>query len=133
MADDRNDHPSNAQTHSFGAGKDVLFGWLVGRAAADLGLAQAIAASEAQRNEQLKRLEESLLAQVQQLNKQQGVADDAAITPAGIDELKAEIQKFTERMGWLESAAQQTHHLGDTLKAEIAVGRKSDRRPAKPY
>ncbi|MGH7870856.1 MAG: hypothetical protein ACREQO_01405, partial [Candidatus Binatia bacterium] len=120
MADDRNDHPSNAQTHSFGAGKDVLFGWLVGRAAADLGLAQAIAASEAQRNEQLKRLEESLLAQVQQLNKQQGVADDAAITPAGIDELKAEIQKFTERMGCLESAAQQTHHLGDTLKAEIA-------------
>ncbi len=120
MADDRDDHPSNAQTQRFGAGKDVLFGWLVGRAAADLGLAQVIAASEAQRNEQLKRLEESLLAQLQQLNKQQGAADDAAIDSAGIDELKAEIQNFTERLGWVESATQQTHHLGDTLKAEIA-------------
>ena len=120
MADDRNDHPSNAQTHSFGAGKDDLFGWLVGRAAADLGLAQAIAASEAQRNEQLKRLEESLLTQVQELKKQQGAAGDPAITLAGIDNLKVEIRNFTERMGWLESASQQTHHLSGALKEEIA-------------
>lgn len=121
MADDRNDHPSNAQTHSFGAGKDDLFGWLVGRAAADLGLAQAIAASEARRNEQLKRLEESLLTQVQELKKQQGAAGDPALTLAGIDDLKVEIRNFAERMGWLESASQQTHHLSGALKEEIAL------------
>ena len=92
MGDDRNDHPSKAQTHSFGAGKDDLFGWLVGRAAADLGLAQAIAASEAQRNEQLKRLEESLLTQVQELKKQQGAAGGE------IGEVRSQLQALVERV-----------------------------------
>ena len=63
MADTKNDQPLASQTIGAANGKDVLYGWLVGRAAADLGLAQAIAASESQRAEQIKRLEEALLGQ----------------------------------------------------------------------
>ena len=67
MTDDGTDKVSNAQPGNAGASKDVLFGWLVGRAAADLGLAQALAASEAQHADKFKQLEASLLTQIQEL------------------------------------------------------------------
>ena len=56
VADEKNDQPFGGQTIGPANGKDVLYGWLVGRAAADLGLAQAIAASEAQLAESQSRL-----------------------------------------------------------------------------
>ena len=67
VADDRIENPSGGPTLNGANGKDVLYGWLVGRAAADLGLAQALAVTEAQRSEQLRRLEESLLGQIREL------------------------------------------------------------------
>ena len=71
MADEKNDQQFGGQMIGPANGKDVLYGWLVGRAAADLGLAQAIAASEAQRVEQIRRLEEALLGQMRELQNSQ--------------------------------------------------------------
>ena len=78
MADEKNDQPFGGQTIGPANGKDVLYGWLVGRAAADLGLAQAIAASEAQRVEQIRRLEEALLGQMRELQNSQAGAGSAS-------------------------------------------------------
>jgi chromosome segregation ATPase len=104
-----------------GNGKDVLFGWLVGRAAADLGLAQALAASEAQRAEQIKRLEESLIAQIRELQNQQKVGGAFESRAGELNDLKSELETFATRVGWLESAAQQTGQLKETLQAELAA------------
>jgi chromosome segregation ATPase len=115
-----NDGPANFQAGSVGTSKDMLFGWLVGRAAADLGLAQALAASEAQREEQFKRLEASLLAQIQELQNQR--LDGATLT-GDVDELgrvKAEMQTICERMGGLEASARQ-FAAPELLKAEVAA------------
>ena len=118
MADNRNDKPSGAQEQSLGGGKDVLFGWLVGRAAADLGLAEALAASEAQRAEQIKRLEETLLAQLQELQRQQSGAS-LALPAAEIADLHEQIHSLTHRLGGLEESAQQAGRTGGFLKTEI--------------
>jgi chromosome segregation ATPase len=121
VADDRNDKPSGAQEQNVGGGKDVLFGWLVGRAAADLGLAEAIAASEAQRAEQIKRLEETLLAQVQELRRQQSGASSSTLPVAEIGDLHGQIQSLTHRLGAVEESSQQAGQAGGFLKTEIAA------------
>jgi chromosome segregation ATPase len=121
VADDGNDKPFNAQSSSVEAGRDVLFGWLVGRAAADFGLAQALAANEAQRAEQFRRLEEALRAQVNELREQPCTA---AISTAQIEELnqlKTEMQSIFERMGGLESLATQFTPVPDLLRNEMAA------------
>ena len=129
MADSENEKSSSSETNNLGAGKDVLFGWLVGRAAADLGLAQALAASEAQRAEQFKRLEVSLLAQIQQLQQQQTVGGRLDEQVPDLDELKAHVHNFSERLTWLESVAQQTTQMHELVKTEIALlqSQQSDR------
>jgi DNA repair exonuclease SbcCD ATPase subunit len=114
VADDANDVGSTAQSHNPGNDKDVLFGWLVGRAAADLGLAHALAASEAQRSEQIKRLEESLLAQIQELQKQ-AAGTTSENHSNEMEGLRVEVQTHAGRIGSLESASQQTQQLRDSL------------------
>lgn len=121
MTDDGNDKPSNTQSSNPGGGKDVLFGWLVGRAAADLGLAQALAASEAQRAEQFKRLEDSLLAQIRELQNHSNLAIGLTDPTVELHELKAEMQSIFARMGGLESVAQQFSQTPDLLKTEVAA------------
>ncbi len=121
MADDGNDKPSNAQGGNLGAGKDVLFGWLVGRAAADFGLAQALAANEAQRAEQFRRLEESLLAQIHDLQNQPHAAASSTAQIGELHQLKTEMQSIFERMGGLESLAEQFTRMPDLLKSELAA------------
>lgn len=106
MADGENEKPSSGQTNTLGAGKDLLFGWLVGRAAADLGLAQALAASEAQRVEQIKRLEDSLLAQIHELQNQPNIGASVDTQAAEVHELKTEFDNVGERLGQLEAVAQ---------------------------
>jgi len=121
VADDRNDKPSGPLEQNVGGGKDVLFGWLVGRAAADLGLAEAIAASEAQRAEQIKRLEETLLAQIQELQRQQDSSSPLPVPAVELSNLHGQIQSLTHRLVTLEESSQQTSRTGDFPKAEIAV------------
>lgn len=121
MADDGNDKPFNAQSGSVGAGKDVLFGWLVGRAAADFGLAQALATSEAQRAEQFRRLEEALLAQIKELSEQPRIAAISTAQIEELDQLKTEMQSIFERMGGLESLAAQFTQVPDLLRSEVVA------------
>ena len=120
MTDDGTDKPSNAQPGNAGASKDVLFGWLVGRAAADLGLAQALAASEAQHADKFKQLEASLLAQIQELQNSPNAPFGAANQSSELEQLKAAMQSIFERMGGLESLAQQFAYAPDLLKHEMA-------------
>ena len=97
LFDESNDQPLGSQGSNPGGGTDVLYGWLVGRAAADLGLAQALAASESQRKEQIKRLEDNLLGQMRELHLAQTSSSGAAVNPAEVDALKAEIERVRER------------------------------------
>jgi chromosome segregation ATPase len=120
VTDDGTDKPSNAQPGNAGASKDVLFGWLVGRAAADLGLAQALAASEAQHADKFKQLEASLLAQIQELQNSSNAPFGAANQSGELEQLKAAMQSIFERMGGLESLAQQFAYAPDLLKHEMA-------------
>lgn len=109
--DNNNDNPSD------GNGKDVLYGWLVGRAAADLGLAQALAASEAQRAEQFRRLESTLMGELRALQNGAGVtsASSSASGDHGLEENVAQRQSFFE--------AQQAslRHLEERLTARISA------------
>jgi DNA repair exonuclease SbcCD ATPase subunit len=121
VADSENKKSPSTESNNTGAGKDVLFGWLVGRAAADLGLAQALAASEAQRTEQLKRLEVSLLAQIQEVqNQPTGTANYGDPNPQ-LQELKAELQSFSERLSGLEAAVLQATETSELAKTEMAT------------
>ena len=120
MTDDGTDKVSNAQPGNAGASKDVLFGWLVGRAAADLGLAQALAASEAQHADKFKQLEASLLAQIQELQNSPNAPFGAAHQNDELEQLKAAMQSIFERMGGLESLAQQFTQAPELLKHEVA-------------
>lgn len=105
IPDDGRNFPDDAAV-SLGGGKDLLYGWLVGRAAADLGLAQALATSETQRNEQLRRLEESLLGQIRAL--QNCASTDSGKSAAEeLDALKVELQRVSE--GQQQLSAQRVH------------------------
>jgi DNA repair exonuclease SbcCD ATPase subunit len=97
LFDESNDQPLGNQGNKSGGGTDVLYGWLVGRAAADLGLAQALAASESQRKEQIKRLEDNLLGQIRELYLAQTSNSGAAMSAAEVDALKAEIERVKEQ------------------------------------
>jgi len=94
-----------AAEDSVAGGKDLLYGWLVGRAAADLGLAKALALSEAQHSDKIKRLEESLLGQIRELQKNDAPGDGDA--SAEMDALKAELQRVSESQR--QSAADRIH------------------------
>ncbi len=120
MANDPTDQPTTPQPSAAGGSKDVLFGWLVGRAAADLGLAQALAASEAQRAEQFQALEAGLLAQIRELRN---APSAFAAHPEQTEEfarLKAEMQSLLERMGGCETAAERFVQTPEILRGEIA-------------
>lgn len=119
MADDKHDQPLASQTIGAANGKDVLYGWLVGRAAADLGLAQAIAASEAQRAEQIKRLEEALLGQMRELQDNQATVSGSSADGAEIDRLKDRVQQFGERQNFLEAQQLTIGQIENQLSAKI--------------
>jgi len=121
VADSENKKSPSSESNNVGAGKDVLFGWLVGRAAADLGLAQALAASEAQRAEQLKRLEISLLAQIQEVQNQQTDSANYNDPNPQLRELKAQLQSFSERLSGLEAAALQATQTSELTKTDLAT------------
>ena len=119
VADDKNDQPLGGQTIGAANGKDVLYGWLVGRAAADLGLAQAIAASEAQRAEQIKRLEAALLGQMRELQNSQATFSGSSVDGAEVDRLKDQFQQFGERQNFLEAQQLTIGQIEAQLSAKI--------------
>ena len=118
MADEKNDQPFGGQTIGPANGKDVLYGWLVGRAAADLGLAQAIAASEAQRVEQIRRLEEALLGQMRELQNSQASAESVS-NSAAVDLLGDQVRRFSERQNALEAQQLTSGQIESQLTAKV--------------
>src|SRR3990172_8375876 len=122
LLDQRTDNPLSPRENQMGKGKDMLVGWLVGKAGVDFGVAQALAASDAQAAEQLKRLEETLVARISELQKEQKIGGEI---PEGyvreLSALQAELQGFAKRMSLVEAAGQQTERFGNQLRGEIAA------------
>ncbi|MGH7928400.1 MAG: hypothetical protein ACREQV_11450, partial [Candidatus Binatia bacterium] len=82
-----------------GTSRDTLFDWLVRRAEADLGVAQALAAGETQRVDQIKRLETTLIGQINKLQNQ-----ILETREAELNDLKSEIFACTDRITRIEDA-----------------------------
>jgi len=120
VAEEEKDKAATRETPTLGAGKDLLFGWLVGRAAADLGLAQALALSEAQRAEQMKRLEDSLLAQIRELQSRTDLGASWGEQFAELSDLAAKVEGVAERLGQVETIAAQAVQNHDPLQTHTA-------------
>jgi hypothetical protein len=116
--DDQNEHLNSAEPNG-AAGSDLLYGWLVGRAAADLGLAQALAVSESRRNDQFKRLEANLLAQVRELHQNQSGHAVSAEQLAAFDALKAQIERIDARQHDLEAGQISGESLETMVQARL--------------
>jgi len=122
LFDQRTDNPLSPRENQMGKGKDMLVGWLVGKAGVDFGVAQALAASDAQAAEQLKRLEETLVARITELQKEQKIGDEIPESYVRqLSALQAELQGFAKRMSLVEAAGQQTERFGNLLRGEIAA------------
>ena len=119
VADDKNDQPLDSQAIGAANGKDVLYGWLVGRAAADLGLAQAIAASEAQRSEQIRHLEAALLGQMRELQNSQVSVAGSSADGTEVNRLKNQFEQFGERQNFLEAQQLTIGQIEAQLSAKI--------------
>jgi hypothetical protein len=119
LPDETSENPATQSANNLGGGTDVLYGWLVSRAAADLGLAQALVANEAQRREQIKRLEESLLAQIRELQDHQAANSADIYSAALIDPLKLELERIGARQAQLEAAQQNVERLEAAMNGKL--------------
>ena len=99
LFDEKSEIPSSSDAGRMGSGKDTLFNWLVRKAEADLGLAQAFAAGETQRVDQIKHLETTLVGQIAELQHQILESRDAEL-----NDLKSEISVYSDRMRRIEGA-----------------------------
>lgn len=120
--DPRTVNPLGAREDAMAKGKDVLVGWLVGKAGVDFGVAQVLAASEAQAAAQLNRLEETLLARINALQQERKPDGEiAASYRDALSALEAELKGFASRLMILESAGRHAEQIGATLGADIAA------------
>jgi hypothetical protein len=106
LLDQRTDNPFSPREDQMGKGKEMLVGWLVGKAGVDFGVAQALAASDAQAAEQLKRLEETLVARISELQKEKRLERNTR-------KLRARAERFTGRA----SRFCQAHESGRSGRA----------------
>ncbi len=119
LPEETSENPAPESANNIGGGTDVLYGWLVGRAAADLGLAQVLAANETQRREQIKRLEENLLAQIRELQDHQCTNGGDINSAALIDPLKLELERVGARQARLEAAQQNVQRLEAAMNSKL--------------
>src|SRR3990170_4947836 len=118
LFDKRTDNPLSPRENQMGKGKDMLVGWLVGKAGVDFGVAQALAASEAQAAEQLNRLEATLVARINALQEERKIEPEIPESQLRqLSAFQAELQDFAKRINLIESAGQQTERLGTNLRA----------------
>ena len=100
LFDEAGETPLNRDGCRPGGRKDAsLFDWLVRKAEADLGLAQAFAAGETQRVDQIKRLEATLVSQITAL--QDHILERRE---AELDDFKSEISACADRLARIETA-----------------------------
>jgi len=127
LFDEKSETPSNRDGGRMGSGKDTLFDWLVRKAEADLGLAEAFAAGETQRVDQIKHLEITLVGQIAELQHQILESRDAEL-----NDLKSEISVYSDRMTRIEGAKapgdatkEFVHDELGVLRAQLS-GRQTD-------
>ncbi|MEX0803938.1 MAG: hypothetical protein WD688_11575 [Candidatus Binatia bacterium] len=101
--------------------KDVLFGWLAGRAGVDFELAQALATSQSDIIKQIQRLEETLTAQIHELHQNKLAGQLIESRDGELTNLRSEMQAFAERIGRLEYAARPVGQPDESLREEMAV------------
>jgi len=101
--------------------KDVLFGWLAGRAGVDFELAQALAASQSDIIKQIQQLEETLTAQIHELHQNKLAGQLLESRDGELTNLRSEMQAFAERIGRLEYAARPVGQPDESLREEIAA------------
>ena len=116
LFDEKNETPSNRDGGRMGCGKDTLFDWLVRKAEADLGLAQAFAAGETQRVDQIKHLETTLVGQIAELQHQILESREAEL-----NDLKSEISVYSDRMTRIEGAKAPGDAIKEFVQDELGV------------
>jgi DNA repair exonuclease SbcCD ATPase subunit len=99
LFDETNEIPSARDRQRLANCENTLFDWLIRKAEADLELAQAFAASETQRADQIKRLEATLVGQISVLQHQVVESREAELS-----DLKSEIFACADRVARIESA-----------------------------
>jgi chromosome segregation ATPase len=84
--------------------------------------AQTVTVNDAPTAEQMKRLEETLVARIGELQRGQKIGGEVLESrERELCDLRVAIQDVSTRMGRLEFAAHQTDQIGDTLRGEIAA------------
>ena len=116
LFDKKSETPSNRDGGRMGSGKDTLFDWLVRKAEADLGLAQAFAAGETQRVDQIKHLETTLVGQIAELQHQILESREAEL-----NDLKSEISVYSDRMTRIEGAKAPGDATKEFVQDELGV------------
>jgi DNA repair exonuclease SbcCD ATPase subunit len=116
LFDEKSETPSNRDGGPMDSGKDTLFDWLVRKAEADLGLAQAFAAGETQRVDQIKHLETTLVGQIAELQHQILESRDAEL-----NDLKSEISVYAERMTRIEDAKAPSDATKEFVQDKLGV------------
>jgi chromosome segregation ATPase len=105
-----------------GKSRDTLFDWMVRRAEADLGVAQALVAGEMQRAHQIKHLETTLIGQINKLQHQVIESHEAEL-----NDLKSEIFACADRIAQFEGtqstvdAARRVIQELDDLRAQLSA------------
>jgi chromosome segregation ATPase len=107
LFDETSDTSSNRYGQRAGTSRETLFDWLVKKAEADLGVAQALAAEETQRVNQIKRLETTLIGEIGKLQHQILESREA-----DLNDLKSEIWACTDRVTRIEDG----RTVGDATK-----------------
>jgi len=116
LFDEKSETPSNRDGGPMDSGKDTLFDWLVRKAEADLGLAQAFAAGETQRVDQIKHLETTLVGQIAELQHQILESRDAEL-----NDLKSEISVYAERMTRIDDAKAPSDATKEFVQDKLGV------------
>jgi DNA repair exonuclease SbcCD ATPase subunit len=126
LFDQKSENPSNHEPLWMAKSKDTLFDWLVRKAEADLGVAQALASDENQRLNQIKQLETTLVGEISKLQHQ--IIENRE---AELNALKSEIVACADRIARFESTqgtvdiAKQVAQELDDLRAQL-FGRQSE-------
>jgi DNA repair exonuclease SbcCD ATPase subunit len=116
LFDEKSETLSNRDGRRTDGDKDTLFDWLEKKAEADFGLAQAFAAGETQRAEQIKRLETTLVGQIAEL--QHLVLENRE---AELNDLKSQISVCADRVARIEGVKTPSDATKEFVEDELSV------------
>ncbi len=116
LFDETSNTTAKPESERMGKGRESLFEWLIKRAESDLGLAQAFALGETERADQIKRLESTLVGEINDLRHH--LLEGRA---AELDGLKSEIFVFTDKMARIEASKAPSAAVKDFVQHELGA------------